>query len=65
MNVRHLTKLELEELCDLFAKCGEGDLLDFIHWIQRSAKRNNWTESLVKEICQRMPMADSVICSET
>lgn len=37
---RNLTPIEREELYQLFKELGEGDLLDFIHWIQETSKKN-------------------------
>ncbi len=44
---RLLTPLEFEELCDLFGKCGDGDLLDFIGFIQREASQHGGTQTLL------------------
>lgn len=42
-----LTAVEMQRLCDLFEKCGEGDLLDFIHFLQRESKRWKSVEEML------------------
>lgn len=53
--VRNLSDAEREQLCDLFAKCGEGDLLDFIQRIKLEAKRLGMSEPEVIELFSRIP----------
>lgn len=52
---KELTEDNRKALCDLFAKCGEGDLLDFIHAIKRMANRYGWTQEKVVWIMENMP----------
>ena len=56
--VKELGWSEIQRLCDLRAKCGAGDLLDFIHFVKRTAKENGWSVTKVLEICEAMPFPD-------
>jgi hypothetical protein len=53
--VRRLSDSEREKLCDLFAKCGEGDLLDFIRQIKIEAKRLGIPEQEIIESYMGQP----------
>ena len=54
-----LTPLQMQQLCDMRDKVGAGDLLDFIHWVQRTARKNEWTVEHTLEVCEYMPVEEA------
>jgi hypothetical protein len=60
--MRRLTRVEFEELCDLYGKHREfesEDLLTFIEWIKRKCREMAWPVSRVIELLKRCPPPDS------
>ena len=55
MSRRLLTAEERQELCELFAKGGHGDLLDFIEYIQRTCRKYQWDVDLMLSVLRNMP----------
>lgn len=57
---RELSDLEMERLCDIRDRIGEGDMLDFIQWVQRTAKKYGWSVEKTLTICEHMPSREEV-----